>query len=171
MRHRWPEFNDYIISRLHTAGPFNAAGFTASRNDSFEQGLAAYAGQDIFNYFLNGSADLAVPLVQSVLNQDGVMGYHGVPQVPLYVYMAIADEIVGVQGADALVERWCGVGVNVTYERNTVGGHLDESTNGDASAMEWLKSVLQGSGGKVPAQPDMGCVVRNVTVNVTDTGL
>ena len=131
--------------------------------------LPAFAMQDIYAYFAGGRADLHVPSAQAIFDQDTIMGYHGVPKMPLFVYVAINDEVVGSADSDALVERWCGVSVNALYQRNEDGGHTDEYANGVARALQWLSTVFDGSYGKV--YPTVGCTVQNVTVNGTDTGL
>jgi Secretory lipase len=70
------------------------------------------------------------------------MGYHGVPQMPLFVYKAIADEVSRIEDTDALVNRYCAVGASVLYQRNTVGEHILEENNADATAFAWLSSAL-----------------------------
>jgi hypothetical protein len=49
------------------------------------------------------------------------MGYHGVPSMPVFVYKAIQDEFSPVADTDTLVERYCGVGANIT-----VGGPMSK---------------------------------------------
>jgi hypothetical protein len=88
------------------------------------------------------------------------MGYHGTPVMPIYAYKAIADELSPVADTDALVARYCGVGANIVYERNTVGGHLADFFNGLPAMMNFLGEVLEGS------YQHVGCTVRNVTVAI-----
>ncbi len=116
---------------------------------------------------MDGISDIQTPIVQEAVNSDGIMGYHGVPQMPLYVYKAIKDEISPVADTDALVERFCGIGVNILYERNTVGGHSAEGTNGAFAAFGWINSIFGGTYNTT--YPTLGCTVRNVTVNITDS--
>ena len=97
------------------------------------------------------------------------MGYHGVPQLPLFVYKAIADEVSPVEETDAIVKKYCAVGANILYQRNTVGGHYVEDINGDARALEWLSSVLGGTYGTTSLS--QGCTIQNVTLNVTSSPL
>ena len=99
----------------------------------------------------------------AVIDQEGQMGFHGVPQMPLLIYKAIADEITPINDTDLLVESYCSVGANIVYERNTVGGHIAEETNGDARALQWLGQVLTGT------YDHKGCTVKDVSLNVTDS--
>ena len=73
------------------------------------------------------------------------MGYHGVPSMPVYVYKAILDEISPVADTDTLVERYCGIGANILYQRIMVRRHLVEAINGQGQALAFLNAILDGS--------------------------
>ena len=160
-----PKAQAYLMSQLKTSGPFNATGFLAARTQSTTLDATAYAGQDVFEYFLSGPAAIQDPIFTSLANRDTIMGYHGVPNMPVYAYKAIHDEISVVADTDALVDRYCAVGAQITYVRNTVGGHVAEATNGFVGAFGFLGSVLSGS-----FNGTGGCVVTNVTIgSASDT--
>jgi hypothetical protein len=89
------------------------------------------------------------------------MGFHGVPNMPLFVYKAIQDTLSPIADTDALVETYCNYGTNILYQRNTVGGHEADSINGDASAFAWLVSLLEGT------LVQNSCVTQDVTQNTT----
>ena len=155
---------------MKTSGPYNKIGLLAIENMSYPEAHVAYQGQDIDDYFINNSSILQAPLVKTALQVNGVMGYHGVPRVPVFVYKAIRDEVTLVGDSDAWVARSCLLGaVLMCCIRNTVGGHEDEFANGDARALEWLGRVFDGSYGQPYGA--VGCTVQNVTVDVVDTEL
>ena len=83
----------------------------------------------------------------------------------MFIYQAVADEIAHINNTDRLVETYCSVGANILFERNTIGGHLAEMTNGDQRALDWLQSVLSGS------YKHQGCTIRDVALNITDSPL
>ena len=85
--------------------------------------------------------------------------------MPIFMYKAIADELSRVQDTDALVDRYCGVGASILYQRNTIGGHGAEDINGDPRALEWLSSTLNGT------LHQSGCLIQNVTVNINFGGV
>ncbi|OGM48448.1 lipase 1 precursor [Aspergillus bombycis] len=150
-------------------GKHNRTTFLLSRNMTLAQAEAFFAGQNVYDYFVNGSDTFKAPVVQYALNRDGYMGYHGVPQIPIYAYKAIHDEVSPVGDTDALLERYCGVGVNILYERNAIGGHSAEGINGHARALQFVAAVLDGS--YASAYQTMGCTFRDVAVNITDSAL
>jgi hypothetical protein len=153
-----------LISQLK---PCNASTFLSTLNMSFAQAFAAFEYQDISSYyFINGvDAALALPEIKYVLDNNGYSGYHGIPQVPMFVYKSIADELAPVEYTDELVQDvYCPVGVDIRYERNSVGGHLAEYYNGVGRARDFLTWVLDGidEGEEVPV--GSGCTVVNVAV-------
>lgn len=165
---QYPDAYDFLLSQLKTSGPYNKTGFLAIKQMSYLQAHIVYGGQNMFDYFLGGSAIMQAPLIKTAFEKNAVMGFHGVPDigVPMFIYKAIHDEVTTITGTDAYVERTCAFGANILYQRNTVGGHQDEFTNGDPRAFEWLKKVLD-KGYTAPT----GCLIQNVTVDIVNTGL
>ena len=160
---QYPAAYEFLIQQLKTSGPYNKTGFLAAKNMTIEESNPYYANQDVFAYFTNGSAILQAPVLQQAIYADGLMGYHGVPQMALFVYKATHDEISPIGDTDALVDKYCRVGVSILYQRNSVGGHGADDANGDAMATEWVTSALNGT------LQQTGCLIQNVTVNVTDS--
>lgn len=100
-----------------------------------------------------------------MLERETYMGFRGIPQILLFLYHAVQDEITTISNPEALLERYCSVGVDVRLERNSIGGHLAEASNGDQRALEWLGQVLRGE------DVGKGCVLKDVALNVTDSPL
>ncbi|KAH8700874.1 lipase 1 [Talaromyces proteolyticus] len=166
---QYPDAYNYILDHLKPSGPYNKTTFLSIRNMSYDQGHAAFNGQNMYDYFINGRDVMQAEPVKRALQLNTIMTYHGVPQTPLFIYKAIHDEITPINQTDAYVERVCGLGVNVLYQRNTRGGHVDELTNGAARAMTWLTTVLEGRYASIYSTT--GCIVQNVTVGESNTGL
>lgn len=160
---QYPEAMHNLHAHLKTTGPYNATGFLAARNMIIAEAFAYYAGQDIFHYFSDGAEFYQAPLVQDILKRETYMGFRDIPLTPLFFYHAVQDEITVISNPQTLVERYCSVDVDVLFERNTIGGHLAEATNGDARALAWLEKVLRGD------EVREGCVIRDVALNVTDS--
>lgn len=166
---QYPDVQRYLISQLKTEGPYNRTGFLAARKYTLAEAGIAYTGQDIGEYFKDGLEIFREPRVAAIVNRDGIMGYHGVPQWPIFAYQAINDEVSKVAETDALIERYCQIGANILYERNTVGSHSEEAYYSIAPAVTWLASVLTGTYADV--YNDEGCTIRNVTRNSTASPL
>ena len=162
---QYPEAYDYVVSQLKTDGPYNKTTFLMAKDMNIAEAFTFFAGQDCFKYFKNGVDVLNAPEMQAAFDRDGYMGYHGVPQMPMFVYKAVHDELTPIGNTDKLVDRYCGVGANILFERNTIGGHLAEETNGDKRALQWLSEVLGGT------YQHTGCTIKNVAINITDSPL
>ena len=163
---QYPDAYDYLVGQLNPSGGFNKSTFLSTMTMDSTTGDAFFQNQDIYRYFINGKASIEVPILQHIFDVEGLMGYHGIPQMPLFIYKAIADETAPIVDTDQLVDKYCAVGANILYQRNTIGGHLAELTNGDGRAMDWLSSVLDGTYSL--RYSAAGCNIQNVTEG-TDT--
>ncbi|CAN8098246.1 unnamed protein product [Discula destructiva] len=167
---QWPATQEWVYSRLTTSttGTYTAAHFLAAQNYTLSESESAYELQNIYRYFIDGQVDITGPEVTGVINQDGVMGLHGVPQMPVYAYKAIQDQISLVADTDALIDKFCAAGANILYQRNTVGSHGAEEVNGDAAATAFLDAVLTGT--YAEHYNTTGCTIENVTVGESPSG-
>ncbi|KAK8132266.1 LIP-domain-containing protein [Apiospora kogelbergensis] len=156
---QYPEARAYLVSQLRAEGPYNATTFLAALHMDGPTALGTFAGQDIFQYFAGGRAILLAPEMTRVLGNNWYMGYHGIPQMPMLVHHAIGDSLVTVATTNDYVDRLCRVGVNILYQRNTVGDHDDEYTNSYARVFEWLAQRLDSN----QSRPAVGCRMENIT--------
>ncbi|KAI1335647.1 LIP-domain-containing protein [Xylariaceae sp. FL0016] len=157
---QYPPAAAYLRSRLQ---PENASVFLGAKNMITGAATSYFSMKNIYSYFLNGAADLKATVLQKVYHVEMKLGYHGVPAMPMYIYNAIHDEYCPAGQTDELVAKYCGAGASITYDRNTVGGHVAEIVNGQPRAMEWVWSIFKES----YISPSMGCLTRNVTVNIS----
>ncbi|KAN0089549.1 Secretory lipase domain containing protein [Hyaloscypha variabilis] len=157
----------YIDSRLKTTGPFNKTLFYTATEYSGAQVLGAFENQNVSDYFYNGTSDLDVPIMNDIYYSDATMGHHGVPNMPVFVYKAIHDEMSAAAETDALVDSFCSQGANILYHRNDVGGHNEELWQGRGRALSFLSDVLEDT--DLMSMPKTGCSILNVTVAVNVT--
>lgn len=149
--------------------PANASAFFAAENYTHAELFEAFVNQDIFTtYFTNYTAFFYAPEIQALQRDNWHLGFHGVPQVPMFIYKAIEDEVAPVEEVDDLVGRWCALGgVEVRYERNRVGNHETEYVNGADRARLFLERVFEGMDGSVWERV---CSLQDVTVGVVKSG-
>ena len=157
---QFPDVRNVLVSSLKTEGEYNRTRFLAAADMTLQEWVVAYANQDIYRYFKNGASDVLDGPIRELADRDGTAGHYGVPKIPLFVYQAIQDHVNPAKPVDALIEKYCSKGADILYQRNSVGGHVEEAANGAPSAWKWLASVLSGE----PQQK--GCVVQNVTISV-----
>ncbi|CAJ2501707.1 Uu.00g045600.m01.CDS01 [Anthostomella pinea] len=159
----FPAARAFLVSQLNA---YNASTFLAALNLTRDQSIVAYANQDIGAYFAGGSLEtfLAAPEMARVIANNGVQGHHGIPQMPVFAYEAIADQASHIASSDDLIDIFCALDVNVLYQRNTVGDHGTEVVNGQPRALAFLDAVLGGLYGE--RYNATGCTWQDVTVDV-----
>lgn len=167
MCNQYPDVLALIESKLKTTGDLNSTSFLAAQNMTLTQTLVAFAGKNISAYFVDGLSDILNPIALKLINRDGIMGYHGVPQIPMFAYKAVADEISPIADTDNLITGYCSAGANILYQRNSIGGHSAEQTNGRAAASAWLDSVLGGT--YSTTYNTTGCTIQDVAVHITSS--
>jgi hypothetical protein len=165
---QYPDVRKYLVSKLNNNGQYNKTGFLAAEGFTVNESGTAFAGIDINKFFQNDTDILNDPKLLALINREGVMGYYGVPRWPLFIYQAIPDEVTKISDTDALVKRYCAVGANILYERNSVGSHFEESTNSYGAAVQWLSDLFNG---QYATNKTENCATRDVTRNSTSSAL
>ncbi|TLD07683.1 hypothetical protein PgNI_11084 [Pyricularia grisea] len=159
---QYPDARQYLIDQMHKEGLYNATTFLSALRIPAAEAIALFSGQNIFDYFIQGDEIMRAPELARVIGNNWHESYHGIPQMPVYAYKAIHDENTNIRTTDEHVARICGVGANVRYDRNTIGGHQDESISGGKRALKWLSDALDGR----ELEPKTGCRVQDVTEGV-----
>ncbi|KAM7208259.1 lipase 1 precursor [Naviculisporaceae sp. PSN 640] len=162
---RFPQAYQFLVDSLKESGPYNRTGFLAVKDMTILEAFAYFAGQDIWQYFVQGAEVIDAPILKKTLQRNSIMGYHGVPPMPMLMHQAIGDKFSPIEITDQLVERYCRAGAVIEYQKNTVGGHIAEITNGTPRALEWLVKVLEGPGVDVLTGV---CETKTVTVGIVD---
>ncbi|KAF2764516.1 LIP-domain-containing protein [Teratosphaeria nubilosa] len=142
--------------------PSKAAEFrkigNASQSDASDMGK----GKKVWDYFDIGEAMVRDPAFQFAATRSGIMGQHGPPKGPLYVYHAQGDEVCPIADVTNLVDKYCKAGATIQYEINTSGGHVEEALAGSAGAFEWLEDRMRGKAVSNPGK----CTTKKVKVSV-----
>ncbi|KAF5550416.1 lipase 1 [Fusarium napiforme] len=139
---QYPEERAYLESRLI---PGTKDEFMAAINTELTQNVAKYSGQDIYAFFKGGGADIRASILQELYDKQAKLGYRDTPKMPIFLYKAIQDQFCLIVLTDATVDRLCEKGAEITFERNTVGGHVSEIENKKPRAFRFLKSIFDES--------------------------
>ena len=158
---QFPEVRAFVVDQLIEAGPYNKTTFLLSLDLTLVEIFAIFANQSIWNYFYDGRDILYNPLLSRLLQTESILGAHGIPHAPLFIYKAIQDETNSIEGTDDFVQLYCRYGAKIWYQRNTEGAHLPEVVNGRPRAKRFLQDALDG------VYEHKGCTVENVTIDLT----
>ncbi|MGH2838841.1 MAG: lipase family protein, partial [Thermoleophilaceae bacterium] len=85
---------------------------------------------------------LVVPRVREVM-ETNTLGQE-VPTAPIYMYHSIADELIPVEGPDALFAEYCSEGVQIYYQRDVAGEHIAYAFTGAPAAIAYLAARFAG---------------------------
>ncbi|QIX00100.1 hypothetical protein AMS68_005617 [Peltaster fructicola] len=156
-----PQLQTYLNTNLISS---TAANFESANTRCINQNQDYYNGKDITAYFKNPNF-LDDQVVHDLVQKVGIMGTHGTPSGPVYVYKGANDEVSPVADTDTLVDEFCNAGASVTYVRNALTEHVTESVLGIPGAYAWLDDRLNG----VPAQQGCNKVFEaNTTFSLND---
>lgn len=139
---QYPEAKAYLERQL-----LPKTKFLSARHTSFADAARRFSGRDVYGYFKGSAADLQALVLRNSYNAQTKLGPKEVPAMPMFVYKAIRDQYCPVEQTDITVKRFFSAGVDITYERNTVGEHVSEIKNGEQRATKWLWSVFDESYG------------------------
>ncbi|KIN09125.1 hypothetical protein OIDMADRAFT_38001 [Oidiodendron maius Zn] len=142
--------------------PSTAAYFRKPLTQCLIQDALDFALQDIFAYFDIGIHILDDPVVQSILNKTGYMGRHGTPQMPVFAYKALGDEVSPIADTDALVQKLCSQGAKIEYVRDMFGEHVTEAITGAGDAFNFL--IDRFNGVPIPTR----CRTRTILSDILD---
>jgi len=166
---QYPEARKHLSDRLKKSGLYNETSFMKVTDMTGLETLKLYQGQNIFNFFVNGEADAFHPIIQNIVDQEAVMGQHGVPKMPCRIYKAIDDEMSPASEGDALVKKYCDQGANILYHRNDQGDHNTEAWSGRKRMIDYLSYFLDGTS-RIDV-PSSGCKTVNVSIPFDPRGM
>lgn len=154
----YPEISALIDANLQ---PSRAVAFNKARTQCFGANLIQFLGQDVLNdYFVPGDAFFFEnPAVLAAQNANR-LGQR-TPQVPVFMYKAVNDQISLVEDTDALYDFYCGSGAQVEYIRDVTAEHAGLLVTGVPSAVQWIRGAFRGN-------LETGCVRRDVVTSLAD---
>ncbi|ATY65439.1 secretory lipase [Cordyceps militaris] len=136
--------------------------FERTRTQCVVPTAADWLFQDVLASFDNATALLARPDVRRLL-EDNNLGGRGMPDVPVFIYKGVADDLSPVADTDALVDYYCAHGApSLQYYRDLTADHGGMAVAGAGRAVDFLHAVMNGE-----AQPS-GCHRETVASGYLD---
>ncbi|KAL4938220.1 hypothetical protein BDV06DRAFT_232024 [Aspergillus oleicola] len=103
--------------------------------------IIEYLGDDIYSYVNDPNlfeSELATELMDA-----NAMGQR-TPEIPLFIYKAVNDQISPVENTDDLYDTYCDGGADVEYVRDLLSEHALLTITGSPNAFMWLIDRLEG---------------------------
>ncbi len=120
-----------------------------------------YLYQNIYEYFQNGRDDVFALATLGPIDREGIAGLQGTPNMPVFLYQAIDDEMCPIQYVDPVAKKHCENGGNIWYQRNTLGNHNLEGAQRAAAGARFLTDIIEGT--RLSGRPETGCKIENGT--------
>jgi hypothetical protein len=117
--------------------------------------LAEFAGFDIGKY-------MTVPFKKLINERTVVRAFAAMnlggstPQMPLFIYHAVHDELINIRSSDAIVPRYCAHGARIIYVRSATAEHITLQGVAAPAVLGWL--TARANGVAAPA----GCTTKTV---------
>lgn len=122
------------------------------------QVLVDFLYHNVFDSLDDGSEFMSLPGVKSVIETLN-LGMDGQkPDIPIFVYQSMNDEVVPYKIVDKTVSEWCAAGAQVQYRVDSGAGHLEEATNVMPEAISWIVDRFNG------VDLVSGCTYKNMTM-------
>ncbi|PTB41913.1 hypothetical protein M441DRAFT_138247 [Trichoderma asperellum CBS 433.97] len=113
--HEYPKLGPIIDAHLI---PATASSFKATEHVCSE---VLFGSENILSYFRDFNALMANPSLLAILAQND-MGNDS-PEIPMFIYKGVQDEISPIGETDELVKKYCAGGSRVTYRRDILANH------------------------------------------------
>jgi hypothetical protein len=141
--------------------PEKAEAFRRAESQCLGANFLQFLGQDVLNdYFVPGAAFFTENAEVLAVQEQNRMGQRA-PQIPVFMYKGVQDQISAVEDTDALYDFYCGSGVDVEYIRDISAEHAALLITGAPSAVQWIREAFKGN-------TERGCVRRNVVASLAD---
>lgn len=159
----WSGFLPAAVAGLSSATAYGAqlqpvldeiltdAGRTAleyTESNCMDNDISEYSFTSLLSYEFQtlGPALLQQDVVSGILT-DCIMGLTSsqTPTAPVLMYHALQDEIIPYADADALAERYCDRGVDITFTTYEEGGHVTTAVIGIPEAYTFVNDAFAGT--------------------------
>ncbi|PKX95988.1 putative lipase [Aspergillus novofumigatus IBT 16806] len=131
--HLLPEYREAFLGPLKRCSPRSGDG-----NDP-----PPLNNMNISSFFDNGHQFLYE--FKDILDEIGVMGRHGIPKFPLYIYKGTNDDIAPtIEDTTALVRKYCEAGTNVRFLPYSGLDHTTALIFGMLPGWGWMTNIFNG---------------------------
>ena len=124
--------------------PEYKAVFGDAANQCVTANILQFAFQDVVGMFKDPTV-LYRDQAKRILDENALG--QAIPQVPMYVYKSVRDEVSPVEETDALVRKYCAGGARIKYDRDLLSDHGSLALLGVGKSLVWLKEIMNGGPG------------------------
>lgn len=157
LSNQYPELGRVVDQHLL---PQSRTDFYKAKSQCFVADNNDFANKDVVGMFDDKNLVYTNPVAVRILAENA-LGRH-TPQIPLFVYKSVGDEISPISETDNLVNKYCGSGANVMYQRDENSNHGQLAIIGAPKALSWLINTMNGR------NHHSGCTTNTVISSLLD---
>lgn len=141
LTNEYPELNALVEKNLK---PEHRAKYEKVKTQCLVPTAVDWAFQNVLDIFVDSNAIFGLPYVQNLLN-DNNLGGRAIPDVPMFIYKGVIDDLSPVKDTDDLVDYYCDNNVgSLMYYRDLTSNHGAMAAAGAGRALDFLHSVMNG---------------------------
>ncbi|CAK9440097.1 uncharacterized protein LODBEIA_P41970 [Lodderomyces beijingensis] len=151
----YPVFEREIYDNI---GPNHLENFIWSQTNCWIPGMYHYQYTNFFTgdnrTFQRGFDILQDAQIRRIVNENCLINLNQsyLPQVPVFVYHALLDEVTPLQDALQLYRQWCDWGIrSFEFAEDFLNEHVSEQAFGAGAAWTWIEARFDG------VEPVSGC--------------
>ncbi|CAK7905666.1 lipase 1 [[Candida] anglica] len=141
LSHEYPALNDYINNNVYES---KLDYFRKTNTLCLLGNLLTYPFAKLEQFISVGINSLNDPIVKNITSSNNALLSELIPDIPLFFYDSIYDEIVPSSDTDKLYDKWCAAGVPISYRQDRIGGHITQAVLGSGEAFNFVKARLNG---------------------------
>lgn len=140
--------------------PEYRAKFEQTRHQCLLADAASFLFADVVDMFADPDFMYSNPVAVKIL--DEIALGQAAPQIPIYWYKSVHDEVSPVEDSDVVFDKYCAGGATVEYIRDRASEHGSCAATGAPRAIAWLKNIMDGG------KPKAGCTKKTVISSLLD---
>ncbi|MFE9326321.1 lipase family protein [Nocardia sp. NPDC052278] len=94
--------------------------------------------------FVTSTSFIDSRTARSVVEQNSLELYPGVPEIPMFEWHSPADPLIPVDSIGNTDRRWCGAGVRLQTMQVSAPEHLSAAVQGAPEVLQWLEGRMRG---------------------------
>ncbi|WUI65948.1 lipase family protein [Nocardia sp. NBC_00403] len=94
--------------------------------------------------YLTSTTIFDSPSARSVVEENSMELYAGVPQIPMFEWHSPSDPLIPVDAINNTDRRWCGAGVQLQTMLVSAPEHLSAAAEGAPTVLGWLEGRVRG---------------------------
>lgn len=167
---QYPKFKEFVRDQISDSDRYKK--YLSATNTCVVQTCLEFLYDGIFSgpnrYFKDGLKIFDDPLVKSVMDDQNIGGEktkNSLPEIPMFLFQGVKDEVVPFEPSLRIYNDWCEQGIgSLEFAASNTTGHFLEALEGSGAAVKWISERFEGK------EPIKGCDITYRSTNLLYPG-